>query len=477
MIPHAARAELRDLLGAEGLAEDEVERACHAYDATPFSPEGTGRVLPDAVAFPESAEQVGAIVDLARRHGFVLVPRGGGTGMTGGSRPVRGGLVLTFPRMARITIDERDLCAVVQPGAVTGRLQAEAEQRGLFYPPDPASKDFCTIGGNLAENAGGLRAVKYGVTRDWVLGLDAVLGDGTRLTTGSRAVKSVVGYDMTRLLVGSEGTLGVITEARLKLIPLPETRATLAASFDDVRSAADSVLGLLTARLDPTALELIDRTCLESVRETLPFPLIDRTRALLLVELDGGASDVARRLPAAERLCREHGATASESAADEAGREALWQARRSISPALGRISPHKVDEDVAVPRSRLAELVAGVQDIAARHDLQCASYGHAGDGNLHVNLLLGERQPEVLARAERAVSEIFDLALQLGGTLSGEHGIGTAKRIYVARELGAAGIAAARRIKAAFDPDGILNPGKVLPEPGAGESGDGDDAE
>jgi len=459
--PNALK-KLGEILGPGGLIKDAVGLTCYSYDAMPYSPEGNQRVMPDAVALPRDADQVCEIVSLANEFRFPIVPRGAGTGMTGGARPTMGGLVLAFSRMNNMEILDKDLTARVQPGVITSRIQQEAERAGLFYPPDPASSEACTIGGNIAENAGGLRAVKYGVTRDYVLGLDAVLGDATRIKAGAKTVKSVAGLDMVSLLAGSEGTLGLVLEAWLKLLPLPESRCTLLALFETADQAASAAPAILTARLDPTALEFMDRYTIECVADQLDELGTNIPGAMLLVELDGGIGDTKRRIRDVRSICTDLGAYNTRISDSEEAREQLWKARKAISPALGKLAPFKIDEDVAVPRSRLAELVRGAGEIGLKNGLKCACYGHAGDGNLHVNYLVpaGEKP----AGAEKVARELFELAISLGGTISGEHGIGTAKRMYLELETGRAGLDIMASVKQALDPKGIMNPGKLLPK-------------
>jgi len=406
------------------------------------------------------ATEVSQILRLANRERFPIVPRGAGTGMSGGSVPTQGGLVLSFERMNRIIeINEEDFLAVVEPGVVTGDRQRAVEAKGLFYPPDPASHQFCTMGGNVAECAGGLRAVKYGVTKDYVLGLEVVMPTGEIIKTGARTVKSVAGYDLTKLIVGSEGTLGVVTKIIVKLLPLPESVRTLAAFFASVDDAARAASKILAARIVPRALELVDHSALRAVETYLKEDLSGGAKAMLLVEVDGSDDSTKRESKCVSEILAESGASGVNFADSPAERERLWKARRAISPALYTIKPKKVNEDIVVPRSKIADILRKIEEIAKKHDLLIVSFGHAGDGNLHVNILVDDAD---LPRADGAVNEIFDATLRLGGSISGEHGIGLTKAAYLPMESGPEAIAVMKRIKQALDPNNILNPGKIF---------------
>ncbi|NNG45739.1 MAG: FAD-binding protein [Deltaproteobacteria bacterium] len=449
---------LREVFG-ERLFTSHEQRICYSYDAT-------GKMfLPEAVVFPVSAEEVRRTVLLANEHRFPVIPRGAGSGFSGGSLPVRGGLVLSTERMDRIlSIDEENLVAVVEPGVVTETLKAEAGKRGLFYPPDPASLKFCTIGGNIAECAGGMCAVKYGVTRDYVRGLEVVLGTGEFVRTGVSTVKGVVGYDLTRLLVGSEGTLGIVTKAVLKLIPLPEAAATILSFFRNNHDGSKAVVGIFGERITPCALELMDRTAIDCVRENAGLPVPEDAGCALLIEVDGPKQSVAGEADRVEQACRKYGAIEVGRAADAEGRERLWTLRRSISPALRRVNPVKINEDIVVPRSRLPEMLAFLGDLASRKQLKIVNFGHAGDGNVHVNLMISGTDEGERIRADEAVAEVFRKTVSLGGTISGEHGIGIAKAPFLEMEVGPLGVSVMKRLKRCFDPNGILNPGKIFVE-------------
>ena len=392
------------------------------------------------------------------------VVRGAGTGYTGGAVPTRGGVVLSMERLNRILdIDQVNLLAVVEPNVITGDLQRAVEEVGLFYPPDPASLDTSSIGGNVAECAGGPRAFKYGTTKRYVLALEAVLPGGEIIRTGSKAVKNVVGYDLTQLLVGSEGTLAIITKVTLRLIPKPAARATLSAAFTDIRGAVDGVTALLQRRVVPAAIELIDADSLRAA-EAFVGRTLAKGDALLIVECDGAQAAVADEIERAEAACRDAGATEVTRASSDAERDALWTVRRQVSLALRATGLLKINHDVVVPRGRVPELFDVVADLRSRYQLRIASFGHAGDGNIHVNLMIDRDDSGQRARAKDAERLLFEQVVALEGSISGEHGIGFAKAPYLGIELAADQIALMKRVKAAFDPNHILNPGKIFPE-------------
>jgi glycolate oxidase len=446
------------VVGSQHALTTPEERWGYAYDATDRAQ------MPDLVVFPGSAAEVAAIVRLANEHRFPVVPRGAGTGRSGGSVPIEGGVVLVLTRLNRILeISRPDLVAVVEPGVILTRLKNAVELEGLYYPPDPASADFCTIGGNVAECAGGAVAVQYGVTRDYVLGLEVVLPTGELITAGTRTMKGVVGYDLTRLFLGSEGTLGVITRITLRLVSKPPARQTLAAGFTTLAAAAEAVSLILRSGLAPTALEFMDHVTLGCVKEMLPFALPEGTAALLLIAVDGHPRDVEDRATRMARFCREQGARPVLRAKTVEEAEGLWRARKVISPALLKVKPHKVSEDVAVPLGAIPALITALQKISRRRGLIIPSYGHAGDGNIHVNVLYDRHLPGERQAVNLAVEDIFRAVRDLNGTLSGEHGIGLTKAPYLGMELSEAAMALQRRLKATFDPHNIMNPGKIFP--------------
>ncbi len=446
--------DLKKIVGSANLYTSPEEMVAYSYDAT------QREALPWAVARPSTAREVSEVLVLANKERFPVIPRGAGTGMSGGSVPICGGLVLSLERMNRILeIDEENLIAVVEPGVITGDLQREVEKRGLFYPPDPASHDFCTIGGNVAECAGGLRAVKYGVTKDYVLGLEVVLPTGEIIRTGGRTLKSVAGYDLTKLIVGSEGTLGIATTIILKLLPLPESVRTLSVLFDSIEAAAAAVSSIIADRILPRALEFMDQAALRAVEKYLGEDFSGGAAAMLIVEVDGPSASTEREIERVAEIVGRAGATRVNRAGNEAERERLWKARRSVSPALYTIKPKKINEDIVVPRSSIPDILREIGEIAKRHDLLIVNFGHAGDGNIHTNIMIDEGDAP---RAEIAVKEIFEAVLRMKGSISGEHGIGLSKAAYLPMELGPDALKTMKRIKDALDPNNILNPGKIF---------------
>jgi glycolate oxidase len=421
----------------------------------------------DVVVLPADTPQIAAIARLCHDTYTPLVARGGGTGYTGGSVPTRGGVVLSLERLNRILeIDEANLIAVVQPNVITGDLQDAVERVGLFYPPDPASLRQSVVGGNVAECAGGPRAFKYGVTKRYVLGLEAVLATGEILRTGGKVVKNVVGYDLTQLLVGSEGTLAVITEITLRLIPKPPVQATLRATFPTVTHAVDAVIRLLRARVIPATIELVDGECLEAVARYLGVRSLapPGTAALLLIEVDGLSEQVGPEADRVASACRDAGATELLRARDDAERQELWRVRRELSLSLKTIAPQKFNHDVVVPKARVPQLFELIADLRERFHLRIPSFGHAGDGNIHVNIMVSPDDADEVRRAHEAEAVLFEGVVALDGVISGEHGIGFAKAAYLGLNLSPEVIALMKRVKAAFDPHGILNPGKMFPD-------------
>jgi glycolate oxidase len=414
---------------------------------------------------PGSTSEIAAIARLCNEQGIPLVVRGAGTGYTGGAVPTSGGIVLSMARLNRILeIDELNLIAVVEPNVVNGDLQRAVERVGLFYPPDPASLDTSSIGGNVAECAGGPRAFKYGTTKRYVLALEAVLPTGEILHTGSKAVKNVVGYDVTQLLVGSEGTLAIITKITLRLIPKPPARATLAAAFSTIRHAVDAVSALIARRAVPAAIELVDDDSLRAVESYVGQAVVPvGAGAMLIVECDGTAAGVEEEIASVTEACRETAALTVTRAATEAERDALWHVRRQLSLALRATGLLKINHDVVVPRGRVPALFDVIAGLKQRYGLRVASFGHAGDGNIHVNLMIKRDDTDERARAARAERELFEQVVSLEGSISGEHGIGFAKARYLPIELSPEEIALMKRLKTAFDPNGILNPGKIFP--------------
>ncbi len=446
------------IVGAGHVLLDEENRAAYGADALE-----RGRPA-DLVVRPGTTAQVAALVRLCHDARIPLTPRGAGTGYTGGAVPTAGGVVLALDRLDRILeIDAPNLLAVVQPNVVTGVLQAAVEAAGLFYPPDPASLDRSAIGGNVAECAGGPRAFKYGTTRHYVLGLEAVLPTGEVIRTGGKSVKNVVGYDLTQLLVGSEGTLAVVTEVTLRLVPRPAAARTLRAVFPDVETAVGAVLGIVAHGVVPAAIEIIDGECLAALAAGGGESLGPPGAVLLLIEVDGSPAAIDGDLARVLEACRSAGASDLRAARDDVEREALWRVRRDLSPALRSLAPLKINHDVVVPRARVPALFRTVASLRASSGLRMVCFGHVGDGNIHVNILLDPADADALVRARDVERRLFEAVLALEGSISGEHGIGFTKAPYLGLELSPEVIALLRRLKRAFDPRGILNPGKIFP--------------
>jgi len=455
MLAPSILADLKHIFAADALSTDAAECLVYGYDNS------RRQAMPDAVAFPSTHEQVVALVRACRAHRVPLVARGRGTNTTGASVPIDGGIVASFERMNRVLrIDPDNRLAVVEPGVLNGDLQAALAPHRLFWPPDPTSAPFCTIAGNIACNAGGPRAVKYGATRDNVLALRAVAGSGEDFRCGKPTTKGATGYDLTRLLIGSEGTLAIVTEATLKLTPLPSAKRTLRATYADVVAAAHAVSRIMAQPVTPCALEFLDDQCLKLAR-AYGGDVVPLAGAMLVIEVDGEPDALAAAVDAVAGAARDDGLCDLQIAHSEDDVATLWAARKALSPALRTLSPNKINEDVVVPVSHVPELVAATRAIAEKHALPIVCFGHAGNGNLHVNLL--PRDDVELARAHDALGEVFDAVIRLDGTLSGEHGIGLAKRDFMPRALDANALALMRRIKHEFDPDGILNPYKLLP--------------
>jgi len=449
--------KIEAILGGEHVSTAEEDLLCYAYDAT------NRHYRPDAVAFPGNADEVSKILKLANQHRFFVVPRGAGTGMSGGALAVQGGLVLVMTRFSRIlSIDTENFVAAVEPGVVTGHFQEVVEEKGLFYPPDPASASFSTLGGNVAECAGGPRAVKYGVTRDYVLGLEVVLPTGEIIKTGVRTAKGVVGYDLTRLMVGSEGTLGIITKIIFRLLARPEVVRTLSAVFARIHDAASTVSEIVRSGVLPRTVEYMDQAAIRCVEDHLKIGLPVDAGAMLLIDIDGSPSAVEATLGQLVPICEGKGAHEVKVAgsAQEAGE--LWRARKGISPALYKLGPDKMNQDIVVPRSRIPDMVEWIDDLRERTGLTIVTFGHAGDGNIHFNIMLDKRDEETLAKAESAIKELLRQTIALGGTISGEHGVGITKAPYIGMEIGTEELALMKRIKALFDPNGVLNPGKIF---------------
>ncbi|PJW14032.1 glycolate oxidase subunit GlcD [Geobacillus sp. Manikaran-105] len=458
MIPNEAKKRLIQVVGAENYDDTKTGRLVYSYDAIPQF-----QSLPDAVIAPRNTKEVAEIAKICNEYRIPIVPRGSGTNLCAGTCPIEGGIVLLFNHMNRILeIDEENLTATVQPGVVTLDLAKAVEEKGLFYPPDPGSMKISTIGGNISENSGGLRGLKYGVTRDYVLGLEVVLANGDVIRTGGKLAKDVAGYDLTRLFVGSEGTLGIVTEATLKLIPMPETKQTMLALYQDLEAAARSVSKIIANKIIPATLEFLDQPTLEVVEDFARIGLPTDVKAVLLIEQDGPKEVVERDMKKMADICRAEQAVSVQLARSEEEAEALRTARRAALSALARLKPTTILEDATVPRSEIAKMVKAINEIAEKYQLKICTFGHAGDGNLHPTCPTDARNREEMERVERAFEEIFAKAIELGGTITGEHGVGVMKAPYLEWKLGPAGIAAMKAVKQALDPNNIMNPGKVF---------------
>lgn len=436
-------------------------------DLVSYSFDGTfAEHRPDVVVQPVTTEEVSQIMAFADQEGIPVVPRGMATGLAAASIPFGGGLALSLVRMNQIVeIDPDNMTATLEAGVITAHLQAEVEKLGLFYPPDPSSVRQSTLGGNVACNAGGPRCLKYGITGDYVLGLTVVLADGRVIKTGGKAIKNVTGYNMTQLFVGSEGTLGVITEILVKLIGKPRHVRTALAAFDRLDGASRTVNAVLLTGIIPATLELMDETAIACIEEAMGLGLPLDKEAILIIECDGNdKGTVLREIDSVADICKKNGAVDVQVAKDEDERADLWRARRSVSPSLARKAPNKLGEDISVPRSQIPTAVRRIKEISRQYDLPIVVFGHAGDGNLHPNVLFDMRDADQWERVQKIVSEIFALAVELGGTLSGEHGVGVLKRAYLESALGSDSIEVQERIKRALDPKGILCPGKIFPQ-------------
>ena len=458
MLSNKVKEKLISIVTKENFADSKTERLVYSYDATP-----NFQSMPDAVVCPRNTAEVSEILKICNEYKVPIVPRGSGTNLCAGTCPTEGGVVLLFKHMNNIMeIDEENLTITVQPGVVTLDMIHAIEEKGLFYPPDPSSMKISTIGGNINENSGGLRGLKYGVTRDYVIGLEAVLPNGDIIRTGGKLAKDVAGYDLTRLFVGSEGTLGVITEATLKLIPMPETRKTMLALYQDLNAAAKSVSKIIANKIIPTTLEFLDQQTLKVVEDFAQIGLPTNVQAVLLIEQDGPLEVVDRDMKKIAEVCKQENAVSIQVAATEEEADALRTARRAALSAIARLKPTTILEDATVPRSEIANMVEAINDISEKYQLTICTFGHAGDGNLHPTCATDARNHEEMERVENAFAEIFEKAIELGGTITGEHGVGAMKAPYLEWKLKAEGIAAMKAIKQAFDPNNIMNPGKIF---------------
>ena len=456
MTPGYTISRITDVLPDIKISTEPEDLVCYGFDASGL--EG----VPSAVVWPKNTEEVVRVMRYAWQNEIPVTPRGAGTGMTGGSIPLKGSIVLSFEKMNRlIALDTENLNVIVEPGLINGRLQRELEYLGFFYPPDPASMNFCTIGGNVAENAGGPRALKYGVTKDYVMELEAVLPNGEIITTGVRTPKGVVGYDLTRLLTGSEGTLAVITKIRLRILPLPEEVITLLVMFDNLEASGIAVSKIIASRVIPRTLEFMDAETIAAVESFKPVGIPRGVEALLLIELDGHPAAITKEAAKIADICTSLNAEV-KMAEDAAARGKLWEARRAVSPALYNLNPTKINEDIVVPRNKIPDMLKYLKRLSEESGIKIVNFGHAGDGNIHVNIMVDRNDAERYRQAEALVKEIFNMTLDLGGTISGEHGVGITKASYIGMEIKKHELELMKGIKNIFDPKGILNPGKIF---------------
>ncbi|MCG2747912.1 MAG: FAD-binding protein [Desulfobulbaceae bacterium] len=450
--------EFAAIVGDDNVMSSETDRHVYSYDAAVLD-----SVMPALVVRPENSEALGKTVKLCNDHGLPLTVRGAGTNLSGGTIPHPGGVVVLTNGLNRILeINAEDMYAVVEPGVVTAKFAAAVADCGLFYSPDPGSQAVSTLGGNVAENAGGLRGLKYGVTKDYVMGIDFWDVNGNLIKTGSRTVKCVSGYNLTGLMVASEGTLGVFDKIILKIIPPPKASRSMMATFNSMQAASETVAAIIAAKIVPATLEIMDNFTIRTVENFRHAGLPKDAAALLLIEVDGHPAQVADEAELVEQICKEHGATELKVARDAAERDAVWQARRDALPALAKLRPTCVLEDATVPRSKIPAMIKALDDISKKYQLTIGTFGHAGDGNLHPTILTDRRDEKEWQRVEKAIDEIFNRALELGGTLSGEHGIGLAKAKYMVLETNRGTLDYFRRMKSVLDPKGILNPGKII---------------
>ncbi|MFC4775763.1 FAD-linked oxidase C-terminal domain-containing protein [Paenibacillus sp. GCM10023252] len=458
MLSLQVKQQLQEAVGASYYKDDQETLVTHSYDGTPML-----QSLPDGVIYPGNTAEVAAVMRILHQHRIPLVSRGSGTNLCGGTVPVQGGIVMVMHRMnAILEVDVQNLTATVQPGLITKQFIEHIEALGLFYPPDPSSMSISTIGGNIAECSGGLRGLKYGTTKDYVLGLECVLASGEILRTGGKLMKDVAGYDLTKLLVGSEGTLAIITEATLKLVPPPRYKKTMLAMFKDMYGASRTVSQIIENRIIPATLEIMDNPTIRVVDDYAKLGLPLDMAAILLIEQDGEHETVERDMQSIEAICRAEQADQISIASTPEEALKLLTARRSAFTALARLRPTTILEDATVPRSKIADMVLEINRIAQKYDVQICTFGHAGDGNLHPTATTDARDSEEIHRVEEAFAEIFEAAIALGGTITGEHGVGLVKAPYLEWKIGPTGIAIMRNLKDAFDPNHLLNPGKIF---------------
>lgn len=461
MIAEEIKNKLRAIVGAENVLDSEIDRFGYSYDSSfvAFSEQNK----PDVIVRPANTAEVSSVMALANEYAVPVTARGTSSGRTGGSIPLAGGIALSLVRMDKIIeLDERNMMITVGPGVRTIDMYNFCAEKGLFYPPDPASWKYSTMGGNIAENAGGMRAVKYGVTSNYVMGLEVVLADGSVIRTGGKAIKNVTGYNMTQLFVGSEGTLGIITEIILRLIPMPKARNTMQLMFPALDDACNTVHSMLQSGVVPSSAELMDKTSFQAVARHRKMDIDPAIGACIILEIDGedGAA-LTKQSGKIEEIAKNFNVKEVRIAASFQESEDIWAIRRGLSSAIGAMAPNRFGEDISVPRDAFPEIIRRIRKIAEKYELTIAVYGHAGDGNVHPSVLCDMANPDHAAKVHHAIEEIFDEALAVGGTLSGEHGIGITKKAYIEKALGAAGVNALKAVKKALDPKGILNPGKI----------------
>ncbi len=454
----SVKLQIKKIVGNANYFDSDEDRLCYSYDGTPIYQQ-----LPEAVVFPQDQEQISELFKLANSVPFNIVPRGAGTGLSGGSIPVENSIVIVLTKWNRILeIDSGNLTAWVEPGVITGHFQKEVEKRGLFYPPDPGSLNVCTIGGNVANNAGGLRGLKYGVTKNYVLGAEMILPDGTLLKTGGKNLKDVAGYNLRDFIVGSEGTIGIITKVLLKLIPAPLLSVTILAYFDKLIDSAKAVSGIISSHLTPAMMEFLDNTTINCVEDFTGIGLPRNSAAMLLIEFDGRGSAVSEDAESAVNILKKNNASVVKTATDIKESNSLKSARRSAFSALARRRPTTILEDATVPRSELPVIMEKINEAAVKYGVVFGNFGHAGDGNLHPTCLTDERDKQEINNAHRAFEFIFNETIKLGGTITGEHGTGLAKKQFLEQVAGIPGIEMMKKIKAVIDPGNILNPGKIF---------------
>ena len=452
------KSVFKKVVGESNFLDSKEDRISYSYDGTPLLEQ-----MPDAVVLPKDKEQLSEIVKICNKEKISIVPRGSGTGLSGGAIPIENSIVIALNHWNKILeIDESNLTITVEPGVITGKIHSEVETRGLFYPPDPGSATICTIGGNIAENAGGIRGLKYGVTKDYVMGLEVVLANGEQLKVGGKTVKDVAGYNLKDIFVGSEGTLGIITKAILKLIPFPEVTKTILVYFNKLDEAASAVSEIIAAKILPSALEFLDKTTIKCVEDYAHLGLETNIEALLLIEIDGPKDATEKESEKVFQICKKNNCSFIKVAQDYQEAVKLRAARKVAFTALTRVKPTTILEDATVPRSEIAKMILEINKIAKKYNVTFGIFGHAGDGNLHPTCLTDERNTEEIKRAEAAFEEIFDFAIKLGGTITGEHGVGLSKKRFLKKVVGGVGLELMKNVKQSFDPNIIMNPAKVF---------------